>query len=316
MPTILRPEEVRAKYGPMFCRAFFTMVDEENGIAQIIEQCASKGPSEWDAVNRKRAGGILRDVRVEGTTLITDVEIGEKPISFGAVSEMMGGQGISMLRVEGDRVRTRWSGLAGASVGIGACIPQCEDVIETVYPPGFKMGGAHSAEVEIVTPKKTRVIIGVDDTDTPVAGATWVTTMKMGRECPVGRLLDHKIIQLNPRAPDKTTNCCSTAVSFAVKPSEKDALVGFCKDYLAENTLSDETVMAVFEGLRIPGPLAEWGWNAKKVLYTVREADEVAAANGVGVHRITGEKGAIGAVAAIGCFDMGLRAAGVEEDFD
>lgn len=315
MPTILRPDEVREKYGKLFCQGFFTIVDEENGIAQIIEKCVSKGPGEWDIVNRKRTGGILKDIRGDGTTLIMDVEIGEKPLRFGPVSEMMGGQGISMLRVEGDRVRTKWAGLAGASVGIGACIPQCSDVIETVYPPGFKMGGAHSAEVEIVTPKMTRVIIGVDDTDTPTEGATWVTTMKMGRDCPYGRHLDHKIIQLNPKAPNKTTNCCSTAISFAVKPSEKDKLVEFCKDYVRKATVSDETVMTVFEGLRIPEPLVKWGWNAKKILYKVEEAEKVAAENGVELYKITGDKGAIGAVAAIGCFDLGLKAAGVEEDF-
>ena len=32
----LTPDEVRAKYGKMFCKGFYTIVDEKNGIAQQI----------------------------------------------------------------------------------------------------------------------------------------------------------------------------------------------------------------------------------------------------------------------------------------
>ncbi len=38
--------------------------------------------------------------------------------------------------------------------------------------------------------------------------------------------------------------------------------------------------------------------------------------NGVRIIEITGPDGAIGAVAAIGCFDLGLRSAGLPEDFE
>ena len=316
MPTILKPDEVREKYGKLFCAGFFTIVDEENGVAQIVERCTSRGPIEWDIVNRKRTGGVLRDIRCDGLTMIMDVNIGEKPLNFGPVSADLGGQGISALRVVGDRVYTKWMGLAGASVGIGACIPQSSDVIETIYPDDFKIGGAHKAEVEIVTPKMVRVIIGVDDTDTKDKGASWVTTMKLGRECPIGRFIDHKIIQLNPKAPNKTTNCCSTAVSFAVKPEEVPALIEFAKKFLAENTYSDDTVMTVFTGLKIPAELEKFGWDAKSILYKPEDAEKVAKETGVEIIEITGIRGVIGAVAAIGCFDMGIRSSGIPEDFE
>ena len=48
MVQILRPDEVREKYGPMFCRGFYTLVDEEHGRAQIIEKCvATSRTSAW-----------------------------------------------------------------------------------------------------------------------------------------------------------------------------------------------------------------------------------------------------------------------------
>ena len=316
MPTILRPDEVRERYGKLFCAGFFTMVDEQNGVAQIIERCTSRGPIEWDIVNRKRTKGILTDIRSDGLTMIMDVNIGDAPLNFGPVSSELGGQGISSLRVVGDNVHTKWSGLAGASVGIGACIPQSSDVIETIYPDGFRIGGAHMAEVEIVTPKMVRVIIGVDDTDTKDKGASWVTTMKLGRECPIGRFLDHKIIQLNPEAPNKTTNCCSTAVSFAVRESEVPALIEFAKGFLAKETYSNDTVMTVYTGLKIPKRLEEFGWDAKRILYRPEDAVRVAEETGVEIIEITGIRGVIGAVAAIGCFDMGIRSSGIPEDFE
>ena len=316
MSYILRPDEVRAKYGKMFCKGFYTIVDEENGLAQLIETCTSKGPIEWDIVNRRRTGGVIRDLRLEGTTVTMDAIVGERELRFGPASAELGGQGIESLRIEGDRVRTTWKGIAGASMGIGACIPQAETVIETVYPDDFKMGGAHKATVEIVTPKMVRVIIGVDDTDTKEKGASWVTSLKMATTCPYGKFLEHKIVQLNPRAPNKTTNCCSTAASFAVEPKDVDKLVEYCREFVAKDTVSDDTVMTVFSGLKRPEALKDWSWKAKSVLYTKEEALKVADENGVRVICITGDKGAIGAVAAIGCFDLGLRSAGVPEDFD
>lgn len=315
MVTILRPDQVRERYGKLFCQGFFTMVDEKNGVAQIVEKCISRGPVEWDIVNRKRTGGVLKEIRAEGVTIIMDTIIGEAPMNFGPVSAEMGGQGISSLIVKGDRVHTKWMGLAGATVGIGACIPQCSDVIETIYPDDFKIGGAHRAEVEIVTPKMVRVIVGVDDTDTKEKGASWVTMMKLGRDCPVGRYLDQKIIQLNPKVPTKTTNCCSTAVAFAVRPDEAEKLIKFAKEYITKETVSDETVMTVYQGLKVPKELEDFGWSAKRTLFTVDDALAVAKKCNVSVHNITGNKGTIGAVAAIGCFDMGIKAAGVPEDF-
>ena len=316
MPTILRPDEVRSKYGPMFCKGLYTIVDEKNGLAKIIETCSARGPIEWDTVNRKRTGGVIYDMRLDGYTLTMDAKLGEQKLNFGPASSELGGQGIESITVEGDRVHTKWRGIAGAGVGVGACLPQAEGVIETIYPDDFKMGGAHTASTEIITPKMIRVIIGVDDTDTPQKGASWVATLKMGKACPYGKFLEHKIIQLNPKAPNKTTNCCSTAVAFAVKPDELDKLVEFCADFIKSESYSDDTVMTVFKGLKQSDALVEWSWNAKSILYTPDEAVRIAEENDVEIKYITGRKGVIGAVAAIGCFDLGLKAAGVPEDFD
>ena len=315
MTYVLRPDEVREKYGPMFCKGFYTIVDEEAGVAQIIEKCVGQGPMEWDAVNRRRTKGVITNVRLMSGMIVMDTEIGEKEISFGPVQIDTGGQGIKALKVEGDEVRTTWYGIAGASVGIGACIAQCPDVIRTEYPDDFKIGGAHRAHVDIITPKYVRVVIGVDDTDTKEKGASWVTSLRLGTQCPIGRFIEHRIIQLNPKAPNKTTNCCSTAVSFAVREEDIPALIEYATEFVRKESYSDDTVITVYKGLRVPKPLEEFGWSCKTVLYKQEDAIRVAEENGVQIISVTGMKGVIGAVAAIGCFDLGEVAAGIPEDF-
>lgn len=316
MSKVLSPDEVTQRYGKMFCRGVITLVDEANGVAQIIEECVARGPQEWDAVNRKRAGGVITDVRIEGTTLIMDTIIGEREVRFGPASKELGGQGLKALRVEGEKVKTTWVGIAGASVGVGACLPQGPGTLEVEYPDEPKVGGSHSIEVTITTPKMVRVIFAVDDTDTKEKGASWAMMLKAAMACPFGHFLRHKIIQLNPNVPDKTTNCVSVGVSFAVEELDKPNLIDYMIKYVRENTLSSNTALAVFQGLRIPDELVKYGLEAKRKIMTIDRAREVASDNGVDLIEITGKRGAIGAVAGIGCFDLGIEAADLPEDFE
>jgi methanogenesis imperfect marker protein 11 len=316
MTVIMTPDQVEERFGKLFCKGFYTLVDEKNGLAQVIDECIARGPVEWDAVNRKRAGGVITGVKVDGSTLIMDAVIGEKEVNFGPASTETGGQGLKSLIVDGDEIRTTWVGLAGASIGVGACIPQGPGTVRTEYPDDLKIGGAHRVEVTIITRKMVRVVFSVDDTDTKEKGATWAMMLKAGRSCPIGRFLEHKIIQLNPKVPNKTTNCVSVGISFAVEEKDVELLIDWITDYVRENTYSDDTTLAIFKGLKIPEELESYGLDAKRKILTKQEARDVAARNGVRLVEITGGIGMIGAVAGIGCFDMGLKSAALIEDFD
>ena len=311
----LKPEEIERKYGKLFCRGIFTMVDEKAGVAQIIEECSAKGPVEWDAVNRKRAGGALTDIRVDGTTLIMDTIIGEREVRFGPASKDLGGQGLKAVKVEGDLVKTTWVGLAGASVGVGACMPQGPGTIEAEYPEDVKVGGAHRIEVTVTTPKMIRAIFAVDDTDTKEKGASWVLMLQCARAAPVGHFLQHKIVQLNPEVKDKTTQCVAVSISFAVRPSEFEALRNHVISYVTRNTISQNTALAIYRGLFLPKALSDYGLRAKKEVLTLKDAQDAASAAGVEVVRITGERGLIGALAGLGCHDLGIMAAGLPFDW-
>ncbi|MCU0860998.1 MAG: hypothetical protein MUE65_01600 [Methanomassiliicoccales archaeon] len=315
MSQVLTPDEVSAKFGKLFCRGVYTMVDERAGVARIVEECSAKGPVEWDFVNRRRAGGALTDIRIDGTTLIMDAVIGEREVRFGPASKDLGGQGLKAVAVDGDVVKTTWVGLAGASVGIGACLPQGPGTLEAVYPDDVKVGGANRIEVTISTPKMVRAIFAVDDTDTKEKGASWVLMLKTAREAPVGHMLEHRIVQLNPNVKEKTTQCVSVGVSFAVKEKDFGALRRHFINSLDKGTFSQNTVLAIMKGLRIPEVVQEYGRRAKMEVLTVDDAHLAASRGGVELVEISGPRGAIGALAGIGCHDLGVKAAGLPEDF-
>lgn len=315
MTLTLSPKEVQEKFGKMFSKGIFTLVDEKNKIAQVIEQCTAKGPVEWDALNRKRAGGVVEEVFVDGNTLIMNTKIGEGEVKFGPASKDLGGQALKSLKVVEDEVHTTWLGLAGASVGVGACLPQAPGVIRAIYPDHMDIGGAKQMEITIVTKKMKRLLIGIDDTDSKEKGASWVLMLELMNAMPYAKPIQHKIIQLNPRVPEKTTSCVSIGASFAVEEENQKKAVDFAEDYLKNHTLSKHTSMAVFEGLRIPDEIGDYGMEAKSRIIAFEEAETLSKDHGIRMIEISGKRGMIGALAAIGCFDLGIKAAGLKEDF-
>lgn len=316
MTITLSPEEVQERFGKKFSLGIFTLVDERNGIAQIIERCTAKGPIEWDALNRVRAGGVVEEAFVDGLTLIMNTRIGEGEVKFGPASKDLGGQALKALKVVGDEVHTTWLGLAGASVGVGACLPQAPGVLRAIYPDLKDLGGANEVEITIVTRKMKRLIIGIDDTDSKEKGASWVLMLELMNSMPHAKPLHHKIIQLNPNVPEKTTSCVSIAASFAVENENLDKAIDFAQNYLKKRTLSKHTSMAIFEGLKIPEKVKSYGIEAKSRIIAVEEAEKTAKENDIKMFDVTGKRGMIGALAAIGCFDLGLKAAGLKEDFE
>lgn len=315
MQAALTPDDFTKRHGRMFSKRLITLVDERLGKAKIVEECCAQGPVEWDAMNRMRARGVVEHIEVMGTTLVMDARLGEGEVRFGPASKDTGGQALKSVRVSGGKVETTWVGLAGASVGVGACLPQAEGVEKAEFLGDELVGGSRMVEIRITTPLHKRLIIGIDDTDTKEKGATWVLGLELGRRMPFGVFLNHKIVQLNPHAPQKTTNCASTGVGLAVPPSDVDKAVDWARRHVAENTFSDQTCIASFEGLEIPRRLVKYGAEAKESILSIHDAEHAAKESGVRLIEVTGRRGAIGALAAIGCFDLGLYSAGLPEDF-
>jgi methanogenesis imperfect marker protein 11 len=159
-----------------------------------------------------------------------------------------------------------------------------------------------------------RLLVGIDDTDTKEEGATWALGLRLGRNMPFGTFLEHRLVQLNPRVPEKTTNCVATCLAFALRPDDMEKAKGFALDFVREHTLSENSSVAFHEGLRVPESVVLFGRRAKGEFLSWEEAERLAAASGVDLRSVTGERGHIGSLAAVGCFDRGIKAAALESD--
>jgi methanogenesis imperfect marker protein 11 len=166
-------------------------------------------------------------------------------------------------------------------------------------------GGSKVGRAGVITPRMEKVVIGIDDTDTKDEGATWTLANNIGMELnEMGfDYLDHVTVQLYPHNPNKTQNCVAIALVFAVKPGEKEMLVKKTYELLKNYTLSDKTSIAVLEGIGIPVKLRSYSENAKKSMITLEEAQRTADDVGVQLVEVTGARGEIGALAALGLYD-------------
>ncbi|MCK9631410.1 MAG: tRNA(Ile2) 2-agmatinylcytidine synthetase [Methanoregula sp.] len=310
----LTPDEVKKRFGPLFSQKFLVMVDENSGRAEILEQCRARGPIEWDAMNRKRAGGAVAGCSVEGTSMVIRAKLGSYPVNFGAAAGDIGGQALESVEVAGDEVITTWAGIAGAGVGVAACLPQAPGVIRAEYPSeeDLNVGGARTNHVRIVSPRYEKVCIGVDDTDTKTEGATWVMALKCAGACDIMgvEFLNMRLIQLNPAVPNKTTNCVGSALNFAVRPDKVSALLDFVRAFIEKNTVSRDTGIAYYRGIGFPHDSPAFA-AVKTEIMTLEAAESAAKDMGIMFIDTNGRKGRIGALGAVLWGNRGIEAAGL-----
>jgi methanogenesis imperfect marker protein 11 len=310
----LTPDDAKKRFGPLFSQKFLVMVDESSGRAEIIEQCRARGTIEWDAMNRRRAGGAVTGCVVEGTAMVISANLGTYLINFGAASGDIGGQALESVKVTGDEVITTWAGIAGAGVGIAACLPQAPGVIRAEYPTedDLKVGGARTNRVRIVSPRYEKVCIGIDDTDTKTEGATWVMALKCAEACRIDgvEFLNMRLVQLNPAVPHKTTNCVGSALNFAARPDAIDGLLDFIRTFVENNTFSNDTGIAYHRGIGFPSDSPAFA-AVKTEIITLAQAENTAKALGIVFIDNNGRKGRIGALGAVLWGNRGIEAAGL-----
>jgi methanogenesis imperfect marker protein 11 len=310
----LTPDDVKQRFGPLFSKKFLVMVDERAGIAEIIEQCLARGTIEWDAMNRYRAGGVVTGCLVEGTSMTLRAKLGRFPVNFGVAADDIGGQALEAVEVTGNEVITSWSGIAGAGVGVAACLPQAPGVLRSEYPTedDLKIGGARTNRVRIISPKYEKVCFGIDDTDTKTEGATWVLALRCAESCRIEgvEFLNMRLVQLNPKVPQKTTNCVGSALNFAVKPENVVELQEYIRKFVEKHTLSKDTGIACFRGIdfMMDSPVLKW---VKTEIMTIEQADREAMTLGIEFLDTNEKKGRIGALGAVLWGNRGVEAAGL-----
>lgn len=298
---ILSPQDLKEKFNDPWISPYqkvITMVDQE--LVEIVEYHPCVSGSHWVVNQYQRTSDLILKSYRDGNKHVFITRTGKTPLELKA---SVNAAGIEEVTVEGDEVRVVHAGLAGAGVGAAMCRGMADGVKRVeLYDVG---GGSKLGKAAVITPRMEKIVLGLDDTDTKDEGATWTMAHNMGMElAKFGfQYIDHVIVQLYPHNPHKTQNCVSVALTFAVKPGEKNKLIKKAIMILKEKTLSQKTAIAVLEGINIPLSLREYAERTKKSMINVDEAEKVAKELGIELIEITGSQGKIGALAALGLYD-------------
>jgi methanogenesis imperfect marker protein 11 len=264
------------------------VADESGSHVELIEFFDCVGGAMWSKHHYARSP-VVKNVRCVGQTM-------RYLLTPGSVDLALEGSrfpaGISSCTVDTSEIVITYIGMGGGGVGAAACRSDAQGVLRSRCD---ESGGGKVAGSTIWLPRMQRVLIGVDDTDTPDEGATWTLVHNIARavEDEHSVYLSHTIVQLFP-VPYRTKNCVSLVVEFATTDTRR--LTDRFRQLLEQYTLSQKTGMAVYTGFTPSEKLLEYGRNVKRGEITpgvLRDLDDK------NLQIILDGRGIIGAVAAI-----------------
>ena len=255
---------------------------------ELIEFFECVGGAMWSKYHYARSP-VVEQVRCVGNTM-------RYLLKTGSVDLILEGSrfpaGISACTVDESEISISYIGMGGGGVGAAACRSDAAGVLRS---RSDESGGGKVAGSTIWLPRMQRVLIGVDDTDTPEEGATWTLVHNIAKavEDEHNVYLSHTIVQLFP-VPYRTKNCVGLVAEFAT--TDPEGLTARFHHLLEQYTLSGKTGMAVYTGFIPSRDLLEFGWKVKRgevnseLLENLEDPDLRIIMNGRGI---------IGAVAAL-----------------
>ena len=266
------------------------VVDDGGSRVELMERSNCYGGSAWARYHYSR-GPLVKSSRNLGEWFRYLIVPGK--VDLDLVSSKRSA-GIESVIVKGSEVEVTYAGLGGGGVGATLCRAQADDVLRYDVT---ECGGGRVARGTLVLPRRERLIIGVDDTDSKTEGATWTLVHNIASivDRPEARYVSHSLVQLFP-VPTKTQNCVSTVVEFACLPGRAEAMLSDFKALLKKYSVSKQTGMAVFRDFD-PSSLLPFGERCKRERVQYEDALDACRENGVQI--MMNGQGLIGAVAAI-----------------
>jgi methanogenesis imperfect marker protein 11 len=264
------------------------VTDHDCSRVELIEFFDCVGGAMWSKHHYAKSP-IVKKVRCVGQTM-------RYLITPGTVDLALEGSrfpaGISSCIVDKSEIAVMYIGMGGGGVGATTCRDTAQGVLRS---RSDESGGGRIAGSTIWLPRRQRVLIGVDDTDTPEEGATWTLVHNIAKavEDKQSIYLSHTIVQLFP-VPYRTKNCVGLVAEFAT--TDPAGLTERFHTLLKKYTLSRKTGMAVYTGFSPSEELIAYGRKVKRgevepgLLEGLRDKDLKVIMNGRGI---------TGAVAAI-----------------
>ncbi|MHB8894967.1 MAG: methanogenesis marker protein 11 [Candidatus Geothermincolia bacterium] len=308
MSETFTPEEIRERFGALPYvtpyERIVALVDEATGTVELHEFHARgrcTGGAAWEVHHYEHTSPLVKSARREGARNIFVCREGRAELEL---VPGVAGAGLEEVRVGPSEVALTYAGLAGGGVAATLCRGMAKGVISTeVHERG---GGASLGRATLRVPARRKLTIGVDDTDDSERGATWSLVNELAFALERDGLADyllHTIVQLFPDNPYKTTNCCATAVVFGCDPGVSGQVVAAVLESLGRESYSNECGAAWTSSVEVPMSLREFSLEAKAGMVSIEDARSAGALAGVELAPVKGERGCIGALAAVGAHD-------------
>jgi methanogenesis imperfect marker protein 11 len=276
-------------------RQIHALCSEDDSRVELLERSSCYGGSAWARFHYSKSPLVLSS-RSIGEWFRYLVKPGRADLDLISSKRSAG---IESVLVNGDEVEISYAGLGGGGVGATLSRARAGDVIRHEVT---ESGGGRVARGTIVVPRRERLIIGVDDTDSKTVGATWSLVHNIAARVDriEARYISHALVQLFP-VPTKTQNCVSTVVEFACLPGRCEPMLADFKALLQRYTVSQQTGMAVLRRFQA-SQLLSFALRCKRERVQYEDALEIAREAGVEI-ALEG-RGLIGAVAALPFFAM------------
>jgi len=261
---------------------------------ELIETTNCYGGAAWARYHYSQTSPLIISSRSLGNTTRYLIKVGTSDLKLRASVSAGGIESVELLK---DTVKVTYAGLGGGGVGATMCRALARDVLDYDLTPA---GGSKMSRGTLTLPKRSRIIIGVDDTDTKEEGATWslVNNIAAMVDSKALRYVSHAIVQLYP-VKAKTKNCVATVVEFASLNDNKP--IKKFKKLLEDLSLSDKTGMAVLKSFSAER-LLSYGDAARSG--EVFHSAAIEAAEAAGVEVCLEGRGIIGAIAALPFFSQ------------
>ncbi len=274
-------------------KGIYAVADMKNELVEIMEHSSCYGGSAWALYHYSRSPLVIKS-RSVGDMMRYLVRTGNSDLQL---QSSVAAAGIESVIVSDKEIEITYSGLGGGGVGATTCRAYASGVLRCQIS---ESGGGKRASGTIVVPRRERVLIGIDNTDSKEVGATWTLAHNIAAavDSLEHKYISHTLVQLFP-VPDKTQNCVATVLEFACVEGVKEELLEGIKEGLVEYSVSDETGMVALSDFDAAS-LMEYSRLCRSRMITKELT--LKTAKEAGVEICIGGKGIIGALAALPWF--------------
>ena len=274
-------------------KGIYAVADRKNESVEIMEHSNCYGGSAWALYHYSKSPLVIKS-RSVGDMMRYLVRVGRSNLELQSSTAAAG---IESVIVNDDEIEITYSGLGGGGVGATTCRACAKGVLRSRIS---ESGGGKRASGTIVVPRRERVLVGMDNTDSKEVGATWTLAHNIGAavDSLEHKYISHTLVQLYP-VPDRTQNCVGTVLEFACMDGAKEDLLAKIKEGLLKYSVSSETGMVALSEFDASS-LMGYSRLCRSKMISKELTLETAAKNNVEIC-IDG-KGIIGALAALPWF--------------